>query len=264
MESKELTVQEKTDLRLREHWTGLIATLTDAEKCRELERTLTVKKVVESALPLAELKRVIGAKGIAQAIDIQLTKLVASLNVKWNLNEHQIKTIIEDLMDKFPNETIEDFILVFKKARQNEYGEVFRLDSAVVFGWVEKYLDEKYQVIEGLLMKEKDKMYEKPPKPKKLDPDDPDYEDPNAPEFHWHDAWLENLRRETAPISNIPKMSDDEITRLGKEKPPLKRALTSGWAEYEVRCIKVHAEDQAHAERIVETAIRHGLLEEDI
>lgn len=102
------------------------------------------------------MRRTIGNKPVAQAIDIQLTRLVASMNLKWNLSDGQIQQIVEDLIDKFPNETVEDFILIFKKARQNEFGEIYRLDSAVIFGWVEKYLDEKYQVLERKLMTEKD------------------------------------------------------------------------------------------------------------
>ncbi|MES1181853.1 MAG: hypothetical protein ABUL44_03570 [Flavobacterium sp.] len=153
---QELSKTEKAELQRKEHLTGLIAILTDKEKSKEFERSLTIQKIVSDAMPLCELRRTIGNKPVAQAIDIQLTRLVASMNLKWNLSDSQIQQIVEDLMDKFPNETVEDFILIFKKARQNEFGEIYRLDSAVIFGWVEKYLDEKYQVLERKLMAEKD------------------------------------------------------------------------------------------------------------
>lgn len=206
-------------------------------------------------MPIVELKRVVGNKIVAQAIDIQLTRLVASMNLKWNLSDGQIQQIVEDLMDKFPNETIEDFILIFKKARQNEFGEIYRLDSAVIFGWVEKYLDEKYQVIEGLLMKEKENPYERIKPVHDLPEDDPEY--------YWHDAWLENLSRQfkTEKIGNV---NDPEwIKKHGQEKP-LRKSLTSGFAYFEVRGIKLMAGSQQHAEEIVQRMLELGELEEDI
>jgi len=80
-----------------------------------------------------------------------LTKLVGSLNLKWNLNDSQILQIVEDLVERYPHETVEDFILLFRKARQNEFGEIYRLDSAVIFGWMDKYLEEKYKIAEKQL-----------------------------------------------------------------------------------------------------------------
>lgn len=177
------------------------------------------------------------------------------MNLKWNLSDGQIQQIVEDLMDKFPNETIEDFILIFKKARQNEFGEIYRLDSAVIFGWVEKYLDEKYQVIEGLLMKEKENPYERIKPVHDLPEDDPEY--------YWHDAWLENLSRQfkTEKIGNV---NDPEwIKKHGQEKP-LRKSLTSGFAYFEVRGIKLMAGSQQHAEEIVQRMLELGELEEDI
>lgn len=118
---------------------------------------MNVKAIIETALPISEMKRSLPVGEVESAIDTALTKLVASLNLKWNLNDMQIKQIVEDLVFKYPNETIEDFILVFRKARQNEFGEIYRLDGAVIFGWMEKYLEEKYEVLEKQLISEKDR-----------------------------------------------------------------------------------------------------------
>jgi hypothetical protein len=40
------------------------------------------------------------------------------------------------------------------------YGEIYRLDGAIVLTWFKRYLDEKYQAIETRLMKEKDTHYQ--------------------------------------------------------------------------------------------------------
>lgn len=154
--------QESKALQLRERSTALIATLTDPDKAREFERSLTLAKVLESAIPISVLKASVGFREIAQALDVQLTKLVANVNVSQNLNDSQIKTVVEDLLDKYPNETIEDFILVFKRARQGEFGTIYHLHSAVIFSWMEFYLNEKYEALEKKLEREKDVPYVEP------------------------------------------------------------------------------------------------------
>ena len=85
---------ENNQLQHREHLTGLIATLTSVEASREFERNLTIAKIVESALPMSELIRHVGHRNVAIALDVQLTRLVASLNLKWNVNDSQIKDIV--------------------------------------------------------------------------------------------------------------------------------------------------------------------------
>lgn len=187
--------------------TALIATLTDAQKSREFERTLTVKKIVDNALPITEMHRHVGARAIAVAIDIALTRLVASLNLKWNINDNQVKIIVEDLIDKYENESIEDFVLCFKKARLGEYGEIMRLDSAVLCGWMTKYLDEKYQVLETKLVQEKDNQYEKPSQIT---------EEPGYQEFK---RWA----KEFVSGAKIPAISDEDIKAEGQRHPKPKK-----------------------------------------
>lgn len=143
-------------LTLRQRSTDLIATVSNFETYTSLERSLSVKKIIETALPISEIKRSLPPGEIEKSIDIALTRLVESLNLKYTMNGNQIKILVEDLVDRFKNESIEDFILVFKNARQGQYGEIYRLDSAVVFGWMEQYLDEKYQALEDKLVKEKE------------------------------------------------------------------------------------------------------------
>lgn len=133
-------------LQLKEQSSVLMVTVSDPEKFTKFEKWLNVKAIIETAYPISELRRVLPQGDVEVAIDTALTKLVGNLNLKWNLNDLQIGQIVEDLTDRYPHETVEDFILIFRKARQNEFGEIYRLDSAVIFGWMDKYLEEKYKI----------------------------------------------------------------------------------------------------------------------
>ena len=194
---------ENNQLQHREHLTGLIATLTSVEASREFERNLTIAKIVESALPMSELKRHVGHRNVAIALDVQLTRLVASLNLKWNVNDSQIKDIVQDLIEEFPHESIEDFVLCFKKARKGQYGELIRLDSPIIFTWMRSYLEEKYQVVEEN-WKAKKEAEKKPIQPEG--------------EHDWLKVWKEAV--DSLPHQKRFDLTDEEINREGKEKPP--------------------------------------------
>lgn len=135
------------------------------DKSREFERGLSIQKIIDNSVPVREIVRATGSiKPVAQALDIALTKLVGSINVNQNLNDSQIKVIVEDLLDKYPNESLEDFILCFKKARQGEFGTIYHLHSAVIFGWMEVYLGDKYDALIRKMDREKENMYARPDK----------------------------------------------------------------------------------------------------
>ncbi len=154
-------------------------------------------------MPINVLKRVVEPRQISIALDIQLTRLVANLNLKWSLNDHQIKTIVEDLIDTYPAESLDDFILCFKKARQGAYGELIRLDGPIIFSWMGDYLDEKYRIIEDNLMHEKDQFY------KTVIPENSERD------------WLAEWQKETSAegMRAVPKLSEKEIEEEGQEKP---------------------------------------------
>lgn len=202
-------MENQKELQLREHSTGLIATLTDPDKSREFERGLTVQKIIDNAVPIREVVRVTGSmRPLAQALDIALTKLVGSINVGQNLNDGQIKTIVEDLLDKYPNESLEDFILCFKKARQGEFGTIYHLHSAVIFGWMEFYLGEKYDALIRKLDKEKDELYKRP---EKMPETGAGYE-----EFK---EWAKTLTIE----KTVRPMTTEEILQEGQAEPPKRK-----------------------------------------
>lgn len=135
---------------MQQRTSELLTMLRDTNLSRDYERFVTIEKIVAKAMPIAMLKKYAEPGAVELTLDLHLTRLIESLNLKWNLQTHQIKTIVEDLIDKYQYESLEDFILIFKRARQGEFGELYRLDSAVIFGWMERYLEEKYEAFERI------------------------------------------------------------------------------------------------------------------
>lgn len=207
-----------------------------------------------------EVIKAIGEDAVKTQVEFELVNLAALMSVGGNLNKAQVPFIAEQLIMLYPNESIADFKLCFQRGAIGLYGDIQRLDGVTIGQWMKAYLDEKYEVLESQLMKEKDNPYKIFEKAKDAPPEELSEDDP---EYHWHDAWLENLRRSTAPINKIPSLDDSTIRKYGKEKP-VKVAHTAGYAYFNVRGVEIFASTRQHAEEIVEVALKNGLLEEDI
>lgn len=251
---QELTVLEKQELQRKERATGLIATLSNADTAREFERGLSIRHILDVGLPLTEIVRLSASKSVAQTIDIALTKLARAINITNNLNDAQIKTIVEDLMDRYKTESVEDFILVFKKARQGDFGTIYNLHSAVIFEWMEKYLDEKYQVLESKLKAEKNK-----PEPMfiRLPDGVKHFEIVFAPLFGFKLA-----KKYAAKLSlggKVPAMSERDIKKFG-QKDPVQSTKTAGYKWFNIRGIDVLASTEEHAKEQIKKAIESGEL----
>ncbi len=99
-----------------------------------------------------------GRKDVAMSLDLQLVRLAKMMNVKHNLSDNMITTIVYDLIEKYPQETMEDFVLVFKRMRQGYYGPSYHLLSeATIIECMNLHLEEKWAEKERLLREEKDK-----------------------------------------------------------------------------------------------------------
>lgn len=116
--------------------------------------------------PISVVANVVDPLRIEAFIAFLLTKEVADMwngDQRLNLQGHQIPTIAKTLMDTFKNENLADFTICFRRGVMGLYNDekdkLLRIDGAVIVGWMRKYLDEKYQVIENSLMKEKDNPY---------------------------------------------------------------------------------------------------------
>lgn len=203
-----------------------------------------------------ELTKALGSETVQLMIEFELINLAALMSVGGNLNNAQVPFIAEQLIGLYPNECIADFKLCFKRGAIGLYGDIQRLDGITIGGWMKAYLEEKYEVLESQLMKERDDLY-KPIAPDKINNDGKPY-DPDK-----HDQWLKKLSEAVKPVQKVPGMTDEEIRKLGNEKnKPRKPTITAGWAYYNVRGVQIYAESMEHAERLCELLLKNGDLEE--
>ena len=99
------------------------------------------------------LKRELGPEdeiAIETFLAIQINNLSDSVNIAANLNfqPEQIPEVARALVLLFPVESLEDFVLCFRRGAYGFYGTIYKLDASVLCDWMKKYLDEKYQLIE--------------------------------------------------------------------------------------------------------------------
>jgi hypothetical protein len=117
---------------------------------------LTLSKVIAEAKPICVVKQEVGTGNIALVLDWHLSTLARMMNVKHNLDSTQIRIIVNDLIEMFPGESIEDFILCFKKLRQGYYGQSYHLlNESNIIGAFKMHLDEKYAEQERFYKEEK-------------------------------------------------------------------------------------------------------------
>jgi len=124
------------------------------------------------------------------------------VSVGGNLNDAQVQFIATQMVEMFPNESLADFKLCFQRGCIGQYGEIYRMDGIVLRGWMEKYLDEKYTVVEDHLMKEKEQ-----------------FKKEYTPEQgkDWFKVWKDSI--DSLPNKKVFPLTDEEIKKEGQEKP---------------------------------------------
>ena len=62
-----------------------------------------------------------------------------------------------DLYEKFITDTIEDIVLMLKKARQGDFGKLYRFDTFEMMNWANAYMEEKAREREKIHYEQKTK-----------------------------------------------------------------------------------------------------------
>jgi hypothetical protein len=117
----------------------------DLDKYYGLEKSVTIKDClirpsISELINLFDVSRA----DIASAIDWQVEILTMTLNIGNNLNTFQKKDLVYNFLDKYSHETLEDFVLCFKMAKDGQFGIIYnRIDREVINTWMQKYLEIK-------------------------------------------------------------------------------------------------------------------------
>ena len=123
----------------------------------------TISHAVKYGLPMRMMQDTTGR--VIDFIRFELIKLAAMVNVdeRLNLQKAQMPIIAREFYEMFPNESIEDVHLCFKRGATGMYDDkLLRLDLAIISNWMRKYLEEKYTEAENQLMAEKENFYQVP------------------------------------------------------------------------------------------------------
>ena len=168
------------------------------------------------------------------AIQINNLSETVNLDPRLNFQTYQLDSTAKQLIELFPVESLEDFVLCFKRGALGYYGTIYKLDASVLCEWMKKYLDEKYQLIEvqaQQLKKENDKA---------IAEINVDYE-----------AYKKRIAETLKPDDRIKAIEDRER----KE-----RELKTPHDYYKVENLRIYATSQQHAEQIVREQIERGQL----
>lgn len=123
-----------------------------------LEKNMTITNAIDGT-KLLKLQKAVGEINVAKAITYFIIRFSEGFNVGKNITSSQASMIAVDIMEKYPYETIEDVLLMFKQVRQGIIGDGkdYKLDGQNVFTkWFPEYLDKKYAEVELMNKKHQD------------------------------------------------------------------------------------------------------------
>jgi hypothetical protein len=172
--------------------------------------------------PVRELLRQGGAsrKNLEAILALQVGLTASRLSVGGNLAQGETLRIAADLIDKYPLQSLDDFILMLRRGVTGHYGPIYRFDVLVVMQWMASYVEE--------WAAEKEKAEEErrsAPAPAGEDPQG------NAVPFEKLSPDLqEKIRAFTSSIGGqkIPATTDEYLRRNGQSKPPPVQAKSAG------------------------------------
>lgn len=83
-----------------------------------------------------------------------LTDTALFFNTGQNMNQDQIAQLTELILEDYYYMKIDDLKLCFKNAMKGRYGQVYRIDGAVVLNWIEKYSAERFAEADNMSYRE--------------------------------------------------------------------------------------------------------------
>ena len=114
------------------------------------EKNLNLSNAIDGT-KLKKLEKEVGEINTITAICYLINRFNANFNVGKSLTQQQAALLASDIVEKYPYETIEDIVLMFKQVRQGIIGDGkdFKLDGQNVLAkWFPEYLDKKYIEVE--------------------------------------------------------------------------------------------------------------------
>jgi hypothetical protein len=203
-------------------------------KFEDIEKSvgMSIKDILDKP-PIAMLKKVVEPEKIETFLAIQLGKLIGTVNIANNLNiqNFQIPFIAAHLIEMYPVESVEDFVLCFKRGSAGIYGIIYRLDTAVLYEWMKSYLLEKYELKEVQIENEKQL---------KIEESRINYE-----------AFKERVDRDFIQPERI---TNEKVNEYEKWK------LEHQYKYFTVENLQIYATSQQHAEELVQKMIDNGDL----
>jgi hypothetical protein len=150
---------------------------------------------------------------VIKQIEFELIILASLMSVGGNLNKAQVPFIARQLFELYPKESLADFKICFTNGAMGKYGDIQRMDGITIRSWMDAYMEEKYQVLEDTLMREKDEIYAKVDQKKPLID---------------VDKLLNDYKEEIkgTPGRVILPLTEKEIKEEGQERPKTKTYIT--------------------------------------
>lgn len=217
--------------------TSTTANALQQNRFDEIEKSvgLNAKDILDKP-PIAMLKKLEGMDLKLEAfLAAQIHKLVKMVNINGHLSiqPYQIPVIAAQLIENYPVESIEDFVLCFKRGAAGFYGTIYKLDASVLCEWMKAYLDEKYMHVEAKVEQEKEAKTEE----SKIN----------------YELFKHRVQKDFIEPQKISNAKENEYQRQRLENP---------YMYYTVRGLEIYATSQEHAETLMRRMIELGHVKE--
>lgn len=119
-------------------------------KVVRMEQTVNLDTAIQAS-SLKKLIQTTDEEVVVSGLITLILRTSAFFNIGKSMSEEQAIETAYLLLDKYPHESFEDFVIMFRNAKTGKYGELYnRLDGQIIFKWMGEYLDEKAEHREKL------------------------------------------------------------------------------------------------------------------